>query len=433
MGQYCERSDDETLVYQPRPKIKKEEDVNPGNEIIRPNDESNLPKTGFFAIECLGKNKIIVGRKRVEQNQVALLENGTTIKLASYSLYFLLPSDCSSENKVTIMKVPNPAYEEYQKRAMERTVISGDVDDESSSTPLAKKSRTSAPQGIGAELEALPTETLLARISEARKMEQWDRKNQMLGTAVAMHAVRDAARSPELRSIAKEHGGVARGDVLEWIENSPVYSKWVQQMLTVLEEKSYQSNISKAVLRAGYIKSGTSGRHIRWALPQEILSSTGQIEKGERKISKEEECLDGMKVKTDSKIIGISKNVKSNENKKGGTKKEVHSDSENEDVNIKIQPKRKRRPKKDPNAPKRVKGAFMFFSSGKFQQLHFSNYVHCFNVAVNVVEPPFATILYYLFWLNILSFSLYSSYAFSCQPCDLQSKSETLRPHFVIW
>lgn len=349
LGQFG-RDGDEELTYQPR----KRDEGNGAEDIICPgqDDGDGLPEHGFYAIECLGKNKIIVGGKRVDMNQVALLRHGETIKLGSYSLYFLLPTDCSSDNKATMMKVPNPAYEEYQrKRALDRA-SAADEEDDTSSLSSNKKQRTVSQQSVGAELEALPLEALLDRITEACKSEQWDRKNQMLGTAVAMHAVRDAARSSEVQNIAKEHGGVARGEVLDWIEKSPVYSNWVSQMLSKLEEKSYHSNISKAIIRAGYQRTGTTGRHVRWALPKDIApcrSEENEVvldDKGSTAAAKSSDMIASAVPKKGS----LNKRPKEKAKKKKSTAKSGKK-------------KQTGRTKKDPGAPKRPKTPFLYFSN----------------------------------------------------------------------
>lgn len=311
LGQY--KADSDELVYRPREKSKdadSEKKKGKGgkeekdDKVIRPirrsanikmnhdqsDDIERLPASGFFVIECLGKNKIIVGGRKVDQGQVALLESGTPIKLGSYSLYFLLPNELSGEKRGTTVRVPNPAYEAYQrKRARAVLEVGGgggappskrkkwEGNGSSPSVALnASASASAARLAIGggptSELEALPVSILLTRMSDAIHSGQWERKHQMIGSAISLHAVRDAARSAEMRKISKKEGGVARGEVMRWIESSPVYLGWVTQMLGKMELKSYQSNISKALVKAGYMRTGTTGRHVRWTLPEDISS-----------------------------------------------------------------------------------------------------------------------------------------------------------------
>ena len=42
----------------------------------------------------------------------------------------------------------------------------------------------------------------------------------------------------------------------------------MSQMRDRLEQKSFESNIGKAISKAGYTKTGTSGRLIRWIPPK---------------------------------------------------------------------------------------------------------------------------------------------------------------------
>lgn len=57
-------------------------------EVIPLHEGEPLPAQGFFCIECLGKNKITVGRNRVEQGEVAQLESGTPIRMSTLCLFF---------------------------------------------------------------------------------------------------------------------------------------------------------------------------------------------------------------------------------------------------------------------------------------------------------------------------------------------------------
>jgi len=120
LGQY---GVEEELIYQAATKIKSENgngDTSSPNDVILPQDykEENLPSDGFFAVECLSKNKIFVGGQKVEQGQVALLQNETPMQIATHSLYFLLPIDSSAagSHPASTIQVPNPAYETFQKK-----------------------------------------------------------------------------------------------------------------------------------------------------------------------------------------------------------------------------------------------------------------------------------------------------------------------------
>ena len=290
LGQYGE---DDELLYQPNQKVKqvsddensnKESDADDTDNIILPNgfevdDDGKLPANSFFAVKCLSKNKIFIGGRKVEQGQVALLKNKTTMQIATHSLYFLLPvgTTAAGSHSASTMEIPNPAFEAYQKK---RAIMNPSEKEKSHKRQRLDPSTTSSTGGgstathharaLSNDLEALPREVLMSRMTEAIENNQWDRKNQMLGSAISLHAVRDAAKSSELGKIALRDGGVCRGDVMKWIVNSPIYSKWVSQMLTKMELKSYQSNIGKALTKRGYIRTGTTGRHVRWTLPDYI-------------------------------------------------------------------------------------------------------------------------------------------------------------------
>jgi hypothetical protein len=81
-----------------------------------------------------------------------------------------------------------------------------------------------------------------------------------------------------------------RSEIMKWIKNSPKYCNWVSEMQSRMEFKSYQSSIGKALNRAGFERTGTTGRHVRWILPSDIYldasepdvdANDGSEEKGE--------------------------------------------------------------------------------------------------------------------------------------------------------
>ena len=303
------------LVYHARSSDDDAPDV---GQIARPASMPHLPPSGCFVLECLGKNKITVGAgRRIGQGEAALLQNGTTVRFAGFSLYFLLPTNSSTSEggdgtatkKNNVMRVPNPRYAAFQKKRAreEAKAAAAAVEAEaeaassgaaaaaaapsaskkkaktepSAATPTTSGAATGGGGKVGqakvlADLEALPTATLLQRCREAVASDDaWGRPHQLLNSAVAVHAVLAAGRSAELRTIVAQHGGVARGEVLNWIRNSSVFTGWVDLMLGKLETKSYEKNISTAIARAGYSKNG----HQRWAPPADI--GNGEVEKEE--------------------------------------------------------------------------------------------------------------------------------------------------------
>lgn len=215
-----------------------------------PDDE--LPPKGFFVIECLGKNRILVNQKRVDQGNAAVLVSGSSLRVSSYTLYFLLPKDATpTEHAITI----TPSSPKKRKP-----------------TPDAAPSSSNAGRRAKAsqdELESMPVETLLERMTEAIDNNLWERRHQLIGAAIALHAVRDSALDPNIQSVAMD-GGVSRSDIMVWVEESPKYKTWVEQMLTKMESRSYQAAITKSLLKAGFTRTGSSGRYIKWYLPKDI-------------------------------------------------------------------------------------------------------------------------------------------------------------------
>ena len=137
--------------------------------------------------------------------------------------------------------------------------------------PLVKKPKAPPFAQLQAELDELPVDTLLDRMEEAVKAEKWERKHQLLGAAISLHAVNDATHAPEIRELAAD-GGVSRTDIMRWIKDSPKYGTWVVQMNSKMEAKSYQNTITKSLLKAGNERTGSGGRYIKWILPDVVLN-----------------------------------------------------------------------------------------------------------------------------------------------------------------
>lgn len=221
---------------------------NDQKDVIRPKGEANtdLPKSGFFVIECLGKNRIFVDGERVEQGEVAMLTSGSSIKVNSYSLLFLLPEDATS----TPMKISISASTKKRKRP-------------SPSAASSNKTGTALVES----LEQTPIATLLEWFFEAIKNNQWERRHQMIGGAITFHACKDAARSKKIKRIADNNKGVSRSEIMDWIKNSKRYGEWVTNVLKKMELKSYQANVTKCLWKSGYRRNAPVGRFVRWNLP----------------------------------------------------------------------------------------------------------------------------------------------------------------------
>jgi len=130
---------------------------------------------------------------------------------------------------------------------------------------------------------------LFQKMNESIASNTWDRKDQMIGSAIAVRAVKDAAQSKFIRELAAKECGISRADVIEWIQKSKKYSKWATQMQSAMETKSYHTNIGKALIKSGYEKTGTMGRSVKWALPS---PSPDEVTKVKEK-SDEEDVEDG--------------------------------------------------------------------------------------------------------------------------------------------
>jgi hypothetical protein len=184
------------------------------------NNKKTLPTTGFWAIKCLGKNKIQVGGMHIAKGQVALLTHGTTLKLASHQLYFLLPKEATAP--FDTMKVPNPAYvhdhsttgvKQHKQSTPNKKGGFGGIKKETDHADDAS-SLIAPAGGLGGAVndmhEHYTAEELMAIMDEAVRNNQWERRHQMVGTAVAFHGVMDAGRSKEIQHIAQREGGASR-------------------------------------------------------------------------------------------------------------------------------------------------------------------------------------------------------------------------------
>lgn len=226
-----------------------------GHAVLNVEDTNKLPSRGFFVIECLGKNRILVNQERVEQGNAAVVASGSSLRVSSYTLYFLLPTDADPAQHV-IALAPD-AITSSKKRK---------VASDAAASAAASSKRSKAQQD---EMDSLPVENLLEKMAEAIENNQWERRHQLIGATIALHAVRESAMDPKIQSKALD-GGVSRSDVMVWIEESPKFSKWVQQMLTKMEPRSYQAAITKCLLKGGFTRTGSSGRYIKWYLPKDI-------------------------------------------------------------------------------------------------------------------------------------------------------------------
>ena len=202
----------------------------------------------------------------MEQGQVALLRSGSDIRMNTYYLKFLLPRDA----KPTPMRVPNPLLAPPPKKR-KKPSSGGGGGGGSSGGSVGGTASWSGKSGAALveSLEQTPVDKLLEVFWEAIHNNQWERRHQMMCGAINFHAVRDAARSPQMQELAAQNNGVSRSEVMEWIQNSPKYSSWVAEVLKKMELKSYQANVTKCLWKAKYKRNASIGRFVRWRLPDE--------------------------------------------------------------------------------------------------------------------------------------------------------------------
>lgn len=264
-------------------------------KIEKPVDKDGIPKKGhFYTITSLGKNPTFVDKHPLELGETLVLKNGAAIRMgnARYKLYFLLPQQESKATMKISLKRNEPA------------VVPATVTSSPSSSPPTKKPKksatasaatpSSAPAGwptLQAEIDSLSTDELLRQLSDAIENDLWERRHQLIGSTLSYRAVLEAAAAAEIREMAETGGGVARTDIMKWIAESDRFATWVQQMLSKLEDKSYQSSITKALIKANFVRTASSGRYIKWLLPEQAAkaASGGESKKDDSRGGNEQE------------------------------------------------------------------------------------------------------------------------------------------------
>ena len=278
---------------------------------------------GYFAIECLGKNKITVSGKKLTQGQVSKLENGNVIELSNYSFYFLLPEtlDSKNQNKQTI-QISNPAH----KRFIEDWKHKQSSKKQKLETSKSMKKTIAAPKiSLSTEFDNLPVSELLSLMTDAIVSNQWAKRHSLLGSVISFHAVRDAAASDEIKKLAAQnkYNGISRADIMKWIHESPTYGTWAAQMLSRIEIKSYQSNIGKSLVRAGYTRTGSIGRHAKWKLPLDLVPALEENEMENMDVGEDENG--------DDKVDQSDNEMQDNNSQDDGNENEEDIDEECEE------------------------------------------------------------------------------------------------------
>mmetsp|Transcript_14242 Transcript_14242/g.30418 ORF Transcript_14242/g.30418 Transcript_14242/m.30418 type:complete len:673 (-) Transcript_14242:78-2096(-) len=298
------------MVYKPFDESEKIPSTSPEDDVLRlPGMDSNasLPTSGFFAIECTGRN-LVVGGRIMKKGQVAMLNNGMPIKIASHCFYFLLPKSSSTTTtsskstpsiKVKVTMTPqqqikpekvsssSTSSNAAEKRELESSTTGGgggasiEKDNSSSSLPPppTKKPRKSE-ESSSTSFDDKSDAQLLHLLSQKVAHPSWDHEGQKLGSTLATRVCRAAAKSAHIQTIVREEGGVTQREIIDWM-NDPdgVYREYERMMLAKIVEKSFMMSMGKAIVRAGYTKNEyLSGRAFRWNLPEDI--PLGFLEEG---------------------------------------------------------------------------------------------------------------------------------------------------------
>jgi len=313
---------------------------------------------GSFVITCIGKNRILVNGQRVEPGEAALLANNNTIAIGGLRLYFVLPIPGTKVNKqatVSITTSTNNTNNNKRKQPKSPVVSTSpskkpkpvpiattttsvtSTTTSLSNSPSTKRPKLGGNTGQGAtwsslqsEIESMSTDDLLAKIDHAVKTDTWERRHQLIGSTISYRAVIEAAEDAALQQQAKQEGGVARSVIMDWITTSPRFGEWVEQMLSKLEDKSYQASVTKALIKAGYTRTATTGRYIKWNLPDASKVSSSPTKKTSSLITKKKI----VKKTTPSKAKAPNETSlvdKESDKEEGGDSDEEERDGDEED------------------------------------------------------------------------------------------------------
>jgi FHA domain len=247
---------------------------------------STLPETGFYTLTCLGKNRVLVNGTRIDPGETVWLPSGSAVRMANYYLYFLTPTGVAGGVRKTIQirdDIAPPADANKRRRlslpggvSTARPAVIGSgtgegiVEDEEGRAAASSSNR--AARSLQSEIEALSTSRLLNEMKKAQEEDIWDRRHQLIGSTLSYRAVLAAAQDTEWYQ-AYENGHVSRSAIMDWIAASAQFGSWVEHMLSKLEPKSYQASITKAMIKAGYTRTSSSGRYIKWIVPPPISKS----------------------------------------------------------------------------------------------------------------------------------------------------------------
>ncbi|KAG7369691.1 FHA domain containing protein [Nitzschia inconspicua] len=266
--------------------------------------EADLPTHGFFVLECLGKNPIRVNNEKVEQGECMVLESEDKLRISSYMLYFLLPMDSKPQIHKLQIATTSPKTKTASANSSKKRPIPAPSSDVGATSPkkanLAPAVQSPAealelPITQQSDLDLFPTELLLQMMEKVVTAGIWERKHQIIGSAITLRAVKSASEAPEIQEPAIKNPGVSRQDLMDWIEKSDKYGEWVKQMLSNMEPRSYVAAITKSLLKSGWTRTDGQGRYVRWKLPpdtkivvdvKEMPNESTDIKKETKKVKK---------------------------------------------------------------------------------------------------------------------------------------------------
>ncbi|OEU14283.1 hypothetical protein FRACYDRAFT_187884 [Fragilariopsis cylindrus CCMP1102] len=220
---------------------------------------TNLPTNGFYVIENLGKNRILVDLERIEQGDSIVLRSGSAIRYVRTYVYIDIIYKIASSAM--------PSKKSKKKKSMtattDSTITTATEPTSYATTANGSNTLKEKNNSLAKEMEALPVKSLLEIMNDAVSKGLWERKHQIIGSTLCYHAVRSAGSSKEIQQeILDNRPGVSRTTIMEWIEHSKQYKRWVQQMLSNMEPRSYQASITKSLLKAGFSRTSGAGRYM---------------------------------------------------------------------------------------------------------------------------------------------------------------------------
>jgi FHA domain len=240
---------------------------------------ATLPATGGYTLTCLGKNRVLVNGTRIDPGETVWLPSGSAVRMAQYYLYFLTPTGVAGGVRKTLQIRDDVVPPDHHKKrrlsgpggvSAARPAVSGTGVDEEEGRAAAASNR--AARSLQSEIEALSTTKLLHEMKKAQEEDVWDRRHQLIGSTLSYRAVLAAAQDTDWYQ-SFEHGHVSRSAIMEWIAASAQFRSWVDHMLSKLEPKSYQASITKAMIKAGFTRTSSSGRYIKWIVPPPLSKS----------------------------------------------------------------------------------------------------------------------------------------------------------------